>query len=136
MFKLFAYGTLQLPEVMRAVTGGIFPSQPARLPHYARYRIRNRVYPGLRKEPGSFTDGLLYEALSASAIKDLDAFEDDFYRRETLTVATLDEVQTDAEVYVVPPAHYRLLLDRSWDLEQFKQTRLSEFLTRCRRLNE
>lgn len=135
MFKIFAYGTLQVPEVMRAVTGSVFPSQPARLHGFARYRIRNRVYPGLRRETGSFTDGVLYEDVSARALKDLDAFEDDFYRRETLTVVTRTGIQADAEVYIVPPAHYRLLVRRSWNLEDFKETWLREFLTHCRRLS-
>ncbi|CAI8944216.1 gamma-glutamylcyclotransferase family protein [Methylocaldum szegediense] len=134
MFKVFAYGTLQLPDVMRAVTGDVFPSKPARLHDYARYCIRGRVYPGLRREPGSFTDGILYENVPPRALRALDAFEDDFYRRESLTVITSGEVPVDAEVYLVPPAHYRLLVRRSWDLDNFKETRLSEFLARCRRL--
>jgi len=136
MFKIFAYGTLQVPEVMRAVTGDLFPSQPARLNGYARYRIRNRVYPGLRREPGTFTDGVLYENVSASALKDLDAFEDDFYRRETVTVVTGTGIRTDAEVYIVPPAHYQLLIRRNWKLERFKETALHEFLAGWRRLSK
>jgi gamma-glutamylcyclotransferase (GGCT)/AIG2-like uncharacterized protein YtfP len=136
MFKIFAYGTLQVPEVMRAVTGDVFPSQPARLHGYARYCIRNRAYPGLRREAGSFIDGVLYENVSSRALKNLDAFEDDFYRRETLTVVTGTGSQTDAEVYIVTPAHYRLLVRRSWELERFKETALRGFLARCRRLSK
>lgn len=134
MFKIFAYGTLQLPDVMRAVIGDVFPSKPARLHDYARYCIRSRVYPGLRREPGSFTDGILYENVPPRALKALDAFEDDFYRRETLTVIAQGGIRTDAEVYVVPPAHYRLLVRRNWDLGDFKETGLREFLAQCRRL--
>jgi len=134
MFKIFAYGTLQVPEVMRAVTGAVFPSEPARLHGYARYRLRNRVYPGLRRERGAFTDGVLYEDVSPDALNVLDEFEDDFYRRETLTVVTRKGIQADAEVYVVRPAYYRRLIRRNWELERFKETALREFLARCRRL--
>lgn len=134
MFKVFTYGTLQLPHVMRAVTGDVFPSKPARLHDYARYCIRGRVYPGLRREPGRFTDGILYENVPPRALKALDAFEDDFYRRESLTVITPEGIAVDAEVYIVPPAHYGLLVPRSWDLDHFKETGCREFLAQCRRL--
>ncbi|WP_414675385.1 gamma-glutamylcyclotransferase family protein [Methylocaldum sp.] len=64
-YNVFAYGTLQIPEVMHAVACASYPSQAARLHDYARYRIRNQVYPGVRSELGTFTDGILYKDVSA-----------------------------------------------------------------------
>jgi gamma-glutamylcyclotransferase (GGCT)/AIG2-like uncharacterized protein YtfP len=130
--NVFAYGTLQISEVMRAVTGGEYPAQPARLEGYARYCLAGRSYPGLRLEPGAETVGTLYSQVDAEALRRLDEFEDDFYRRETLPVITESGPAVPAEVYVIPPAHYALLIGRSWDLEEFRRTGLREFMARCR----
>lgn len=129
---IFTYGTLQIPEVMYAVTGAEFPSQPARLAGYARYRIVNRPYPGLRLESGAETEGVLYSEIDAVALKRLDEFEDNFYWRETLIVTTTSGASAEAEVYVVPPKHYFILLNRPWDLDEFRRTALPGFLARCR----
>ncbi len=131
--RLFAYGTLQIREVMHAVTGAHFPAQPARLNDYARYCLVGRLYPGLRREPGAVTEGVLFSGIGADAFRRLDDFEDDFYRRETLIVSTEAGLLASAEVYVIPPQHYSLLIDRPWDLAAFRDTRLHEFLARCRR---
>jgi gamma-glutamylcyclotransferase (GGCT)/AIG2-like uncharacterized protein YtfP len=129
--KVFAYGTLQIPEVMRAVTQGEFPAEPARLQGYARYRLAGRSFPGLRREPGAETLGILYRQIDARALRRLDEFEDDFYRRETLAVITESGAAVPAEVYVVPPEHYALLVERPWDLEEFRRDGLREFMARC-----
>lgn len=130
--RLFAYGTLQIPEVMEAVTGAAFPSRPARLEGYARYRLKDRAFPGLRREPGARAEGLLFEGIDAEALRRLDAFEDDFYRRETLAVLGADGKPVAAEVYVVPPEHYSLLVYQPWDLEEFRRAALGGFMARCR----
>jgi gamma-glutamylcyclotransferase (GGCT)/AIG2-like uncharacterized protein YtfP len=130
--QLFAYGTLQIPEVMGAVTGATFPSQPARLEGYVRYRLKDRAFPGLRREPGGVAEGLLFGGIDAEALRRLDAFEDDFYRRETLAVLDAGRRPVAAEVYVVPPEHYSLLVYQPWDLEEFRRTALEGFMARCR----
>jgi gamma-glutamylcyclotransferase (GGCT)/AIG2-like uncharacterized protein YtfP len=133
-FEVFTYGSLQIPEVMQAVTGGSYPSRPARLAGFARYCLADLPYPGLCPEPGAITGGVLYSGVDGAALRLLDAFEDDFYRRETLAVTTDSGLAVAAETYVVAPEHYRLLIRRPWDLEQFRVTALGEFLVRCHRL--
>jgi gamma-glutamylcyclotransferase (GGCT)/AIG2-like uncharacterized protein YtfP len=129
--NVFTYGTLQLPEVMRAVTGGDYPSTPARLPGYARYRLTGLAYPGLRAERGAFTDGVLYRAIDPEALRRLDAFEDTFYRRETLLALPEGGTPEPAETYVVPPEHHGLLELLPWSLEGFRDSALAGFMARC-----
>lgn len=129
--NVFAYGTLQLPEVMRSVTGAEHAGVPACLPGYARYRLAGLAYPGLRAERGAFTEGVLYRALNADALRRLDFFEDDFYRRETLLVLPEQGLPEPAEVYVVPPEHHGLLEFLPWSLERFRDVHLAGFMSRC-----
>ena len=128
MRKLFAYGTLQLPEVMLAVTGRNFAAHPARLDHYARHRLRGKSYPGLRPAPGASVDGLLYLDIDADAWQRLDDFEDDFYRREPVRVTAADGAEWAAQTYVVREECQGLLLPGEWSLAEFKQARLPGFL--------
>lgn len=131
MPHLFAYGSLQLPEVFAAVTAQRKIGQPARIEGYARYRLKDLSYPGLVAECGAFTDGILYPDLDAEVWARLDRFEDVFYCRETLTVSVRELGEVSAEVYVVPSAELGLINRRPWSLEEFRQQHLSDFMRRC-----
>ncbi len=128
---LFAYGTLEIPEVMSSVAGRLFLQQPACIADHARYCLRQRVYPGLRYEAGSITHGTLYTGLDGKTLKRLDAFESDIYIRETHVVATRAGELTRAEVYLIPPRHYGELTHKPWNPAAFKQRSLRHFLDGC-----
>lgn len=129
---VFAYGSLQLPEVMTCVAGGQFVAVPAQLPGFARYRIRGQSFPGVRPQTGACVEGMLYRDLPTDALEQLDAFEDDFYVRQALDVVTLTGTAERAFVYIMDPRHYGLLENANWDLEHFKRHSLGDFLHRCR----
>ncbi|MFO1417562.1 MAG: gamma-glutamylcyclotransferase family protein [Methylotetracoccus sp.] len=132
---VFAYGTLQLAAVMEAVTGRSFRSESAVLAGFERCRLIARSYPGLRRRPGATTIGRLYRQVDSRSMELLDRFEDSFYSRRTLFVAAGGEFGVPAEVYVIEPRYYRLLLPREWSVEQFARRRLADYLRRCRRGN-
>lgn len=131
-FSLFTYGTLQIPEVMTAVTGRVFESVPAVLENYARYRLRQRVYPGLCRESGAVTEGTLFLGIDSLSLQRLDRFEDDFYTRTTVSVVTPEQGRLTAEVYVIPSCHRSLLLPRRWELNEFRCRHLTDYLRHCR----
>jgi len=130
MSKLFAYGTLQVPEVMLAVTGKTFVSHPARLNHYARRCLRGKSYPGLCPAPGLSVDGLVFVGIDAQTQQRLDEFEDVFYRREPLRVSLADGTEWMAQTYVMREEFHGLLLPEEWSLAEFKRTGLPQFLRR------
>lgn len=131
--SVFTYGTLQFPEVMAAVTGQQFSSCPALIKDYARFQLKQRIYPGLRHQPGAVTQGTLYIQVGMQAVRLLDGFEGDEYRRQTLPVTILDGQIVKAEVYVIPPEHYRLLTADPWDQDQFKKQYLISYSKQCTR---
>lgn len=126
--SLFAYGTLQLPEVLQAVAGRDFPGQSARLQGYACYALRGQIYPGIRPWPGAVTAGILYGGLDAAVWRQLDAYEDAIYRRKVLTVLADDGQHHEAAVYVVRPACYGHLSARSWSVAAFRRHHLQRYL--------
>lgn len=131
---LFTYGSLQVPAVMNAVTGRRLAHEPALLEGYARCRLRQRRYPGLRCLAGARTEGTLYHGVDGLVLSRLDRFEDDFYRRQLVRVVVVEPNRVLlAQAYVIPPQHYRLLAPGSWSLRQFQCRVLKSYLRRCRR---
>jgi gamma-glutamylcyclotransferase (GGCT)/AIG2-like uncharacterized protein YtfP len=86
---LFAYGTLQDPDVLGAVLGR--PVEVTRLSQaqalgFAVVTYPGRVYPALVTSPGATALGTLVDRLSADDFAVLDAFEGEEYRRATITI--------------------------------------------------
>lgn len=128
--NLFAYGTLMLPEIMRAVTGQTFAGQAARLPDYASLLLHRRSYPGLIPQSSAVAEGVLYSDLDREAWRLLDAFEDDCYRRERVIVLDANDQRHTAAVYVMKAEFYDQLSDKPWSADEFRQYGLEEFLLR------
>lgn len=125
---LFAYGTLQLTEVMGRVTGRDFTSQPALLPGYGRYLIRGETYPGIVKEIGAATPGLVYFDVDAPTLRLLDDFEGPLYQRHPITVILSDNTLCQAMTYMLNTAAIPLLSRLPFDLEKFRRDFLARFL--------
>ncbi|MEU4340575.1 TetR family transcriptional regulator C-terminal domain-containing protein [Nocardia sp. NPDC023852] len=76
---LFAYGTLQFPEVLKVLLGRVPSLEPAELTGWRAAVLPRRLYPGLVLAPGELTHGAVLAGLSAAEWMVLDAFEDDEY---------------------------------------------------------
>ncbi len=122
---VFTYGTLQIPEVMKLVTGLDLPSFPARLNGYQCLKIKSRTYPGIIKKPDQFIDGILYKEVGDHALKLLDQFEDVLYERSLVDI----EGETEqAFVYIIKDEYRYRLSDEAWSLGEFKRKYLNKYL--------
>jgi gamma-glutamylcyclotransferase (GGCT)/AIG2-like uncharacterized protein YtfP len=128
MNRLFCYGTLQVPQIIRAVTGRIYQGMTATLHGYAIYRVKNAEYPGIIRIADRETEGIVYDNLSAKDLNVLDLFEGDFYRRQLLDVRLSGGSNSKAWVYVVADNHKDILSDESWCLENFMDNGLESFM--------
>ena len=128
--KIFAYGTLMVPSVMRAVTGRDFTRQAARLRDYARFRVKDALYPGIIAKRQAVIDGVLYVDLDHPAIERLDMFEGGLYQRNLVRVETNSGALINADTYVVKPSYRYRLTSTPWSQAEFEQKYLHEFLAR------
>ena len=128
--KVFVYGTLLIPAVMEAVTGKSFKSTPACLQGYARFRLKERVYPGITQVPDRSVAGCVYHGIDRHALDLIDVFEADEYRRKRLTITADDGERMSAYTYVITPSHSMLLTNQDWDIDNFVKQHLSEYLQR------
>lgn len=130
--RIFVYGTLQFPAIARAVTGRSLAARPARLPGFARYRVRDAPYPGIVPRAGSGVPGLLYEGVDAAALARLDEFEGPMYRRERVAVElSRDGSRLHAEAYVVRPRWRSALCNADWDPDAFERDWHAAYLRAC-----
>ena len=132
LYSVFTYGTLQVPEVMAAVTGMRPDFEEAILPGHACYRLQHRIYPGTGPCSGGFIRGRLYHGINDLTLKYLDAFEDVLYQRRLLAVSTCDSI-INAQVYIIADEYRDLLLPEPWHLEEFVSNHLARYLDSCHR---
>ena len=130
MSNLFVYGTLLVPTVLESVAGSMYRSLRATLPGYARFQVKDQVYPGIVARPGKYVDGLLYLTLDEQAMQRLDEFEAEVYERRSVRVQTRAHGLIDACAYVMAPHYEHLLSNYPWDLEKFKRHHLQNYLAK------
>jgi gamma-glutamylcyclotransferase (GGCT)/AIG2-like uncharacterized protein YtfP len=128
--RLFAYGTLMMPTVLRAICGDERRLRPAQLPGYARFRVRGQVFPGIVPAAGARTDGVVVDDIDPALWRRLDAFESDLYERRPVTVATADDQTLDACAYIVAARHRHILSQDAWCPAAFAATELEAYLAR------
>lgn len=126
--NVFVYGTLQIREIMRAVTGRCFEMKRAVLPGYARFTVRGQSYPGIVAARDSQVEGMVCLDVEPGSLELLDLFEGDLYERLALRVNTADGQKLSAQVYVVPDDRRDFLSSEPWDPALFKKKYLADFL--------
>jgi len=126
---LYTYGTLQLPQIMGQIVGRAVRGRPAQLAGYARYRIRDRVYPAIIEAPGATLEGVVYELLEPAELARLDDYEGPLYERRVVTVE-VDAGQLEAHTFVLRAEHVHRLSAEPWDLERFEREHLTSYLAR------
>lgn len=126
--RLFCYGTLCVPEIMRRIAGREIPAVPAVLDDYAIYAVRNRHYPAAVAEPGFSITGLLYSGLTPAELALLDRYETMEYRRLRVNVTTDEGRRMQAWVYVIRPQYRSRLSAERWSLEEFVGMQVENYM--------
>lgn len=128
---LFCYGTLMVSEIFGLIAGVSRPEPaPASLPGFERRRLSGKVYPGIRRCDDATVDGVVY-AVSKLALAPLDRYEGDMYQRERVTVSTANGTH-EAWTYILRPRYCHLMQNSDWELQEFRQRHLPDYLARLR----
>ncbi|WP_431046364.1 gamma-glutamylcyclotransferase family protein [Streptomyces sp. P1-3] len=121
---LFAYGSLQFPEVLTALLGRVPERSAASAPGWRAARLARRDYPGLVPAEGQTAPGLLLTGLTPDEWRILDAFEDAEYELRRLPLS-------DGRWAWSYLWHGGDVLPGTWDATEFRANRLAAFLARC-----
>jgi gamma-glutamylcyclotransferase (GGCT)/AIG2-like uncharacterized protein YtfP len=114
---LFAYGTLERPELIGALIGRVPAAARAQLPGHRRGRLSGRPYPGLAVDLADAIDGTLYFGLTPRELGLLDRYEGLEYRRVARYLRT-DKRRRRGWVYV---QRARFALDGPWESADRRQ---------------
>jgi gamma-glutamylcyclotransferase (GGCT)/AIG2-like uncharacterized protein YtfP len=124
---LFAYGTLMFAPVIRSVIGRVPECCPAAISGFRRLEVVGELFPGLvRDSGGGKVEGILYWNISELEWERLNAFEDDFYELEQVSVVC-SEGERLALAYLVPPSRRGVLSENPWNAEFLREQYLRRF---------
>lgn len=126
---LFAYGSLMFEQVWSRVARGDYIRRSARLPGFARRKVRHDVYPVVfRTQDSDGVDGIVYLDVSKEDVARLDHFEGESYDRQKHMIVVEGSEKLVAAVYVLKD-HYDYIIDhKEWDPLWFAQEGLAAFL--------
>jgi len=117
---LFAYGTLQFPDIIAAVTGRPLTGTRAVLEGYARFGIHNEPFPGIVPSEAHRIEGVVYTGVTPAERRRVDIFEGEPYHRETVTVLLREAgAWMEAITYVIRPRWRTILSASGWDPDEF-----------------
>jgi len=126
--RVFAYGTLEVGELVEALVARRLPGEPAVLRGWARSMVRGTHHPGIAPQAGSETTGTLYSGVDAAALAALDRFEGELYERREVEVEIAGGARRGALVWVVRAELRHVLTGEPWDRERFVADHLREWL--------
>ena len=128
--SLFAYGTLQIPELLHAVLGEKRAPRPgeALLHDFVRLRVRRAAYPAITFRAGATTRGRIYDDIDADFWAKIDRFETKLYERVTLEIEHNYDPCVIAQTYIITDKYLQRLTDEPWDLDTFREKHLSRYL--------
>ena len=132
MTHVFTYGTLEIPEVMEAVTGRSLASAEARAKGFAKFLLKGRIYPGMIALPGAVCSGRVYYHPDRRTLEILDAFEDEVYTRERIEVEVVEGGSVEAYAYLIPPRYRECLTSIPWKPDEFMTRHLAHYLEACK----
>ena len=136
MIAVFTYGTLEIPEVMEAVTGQTFPSVDATAHGFVRYLLNEKIYPGMKVEAHASTFGRVYLNVDEQSLRILDEFEDEIYERKLIEVIIRTGGSCRAFAYLIPHLAYQTLSSEPWNKEEFLSKYFDTYVESCRLFHE
>lgn len=132
MTHVFTYGTLEIPEVMEAVTGRSWAFAEAWAKGFAKFFLTGRMYPGMTALQGSTCSGRVYYHIDRQTLEILDAFEDEVYTRERIEVEVAEGRSLEADAYLILPHDRDCLTSTPWQPNEFKSRHLVRYLEACK----
>eukprot|EP00882_Tetradesmus_deserticola_P009645 GHRQ01010183.1.p1 GENE.GHRQ01010183.1~~GHRQ01010183.1.p1 ORF type:complete len:164 (+),score=28.61 GHRQ01010183.1:245-736(+) len=126
----FVYGTLMAPEVLQLLIKRVPKSRAATLNGYARYRVKEQVFPAIiPAKSSSKVTGMVLMELSRSELDILDVYESEEYYRAAVEPEVEDGTKVPADVYIWKDEH-KHKLDGEWSYDEWRQLHLHRWVER------
>jgi len=126
--NVFTYRSLMFDQVWSKVVTGEYNSGISTVSGYIRYSLKGEEYPAVVPcECCTGLKGVVYMDIDSDDLTRLDAFEGEYYYRES-AVVMVDGVEVEAEIYVMKGEYFKLLCRDAWNPESFRQSGIFRFI--------
>jgi gamma-glutamylcyclotransferase (GGCT)/AIG2-like uncharacterized protein YtfP len=115
-------------DIMQQVSGQTAQYDSANLKGFYRSQLQAETYPAIVPQVGDQVEGRIYFDIGTTAIHKLDAFEGEYYSRQTVEVVCDSRGMIEAMVYIIKPQYYHLLTRTPWNFEDFLHNGKQRFL--------
>ena len=151
MTNIFLYGTLCDKELLEICLGRSLSSinlVSAKLENHSVFWVKNKNFPVIKFDHGSFAEGLAVLDLNEHDLKQLDFYEGGFnyeLRKSFIILKNIDIYQKESkiEAYVYFNNDDKIEIGKDWDLDEWQRrygliSRLAakEYMPLCRRCGE
>ncbi len=116
---LFVYGTLQLPEKLRALLGRVPRHELATLQGYRSGLVARADFPGIVPQQGNLVQGQILFSLAHQELECLDLYEGELYQRVRISAETSQGLQS-AWVYVIVPWARDRVTQQEWSIARYR----------------
>lgn len=135
LHNLFAYGTLQLPEITERVMGRALQGEPATLTGYRVGLVARANFPGIVPDATASVPGMLICGITQQELVKLDQYEGELYRRVRVQVV-LDQMSSGAQpvatkcwAYLIACWAQDRVTAKPWTLDWYRQQGIKGRLT-------
>lgn len=126
MRHLFVYGSLLFTEMLEALTGKKFKTEPAILRNYRRFSVLDQDYPAIVKMSNSFVAGKIVFDVDDRSLDVISFFEGDEYE---LKKVNAESENKSLVAFAFCWKHDLKHLDnKEWDMENFRSESLSFYV--------
>ncbi|XP_022962549.1 AIG2-like protein D [Cucurbita moschata] len=126
--RVFVYGSLLADDIVRVLFGRVPQSFPAVLDGFHRFSIRERVYPAILPVEKKKVTGRVLLGVTSPELDILDIFEDVEYERRAVEVSLVDGSEKLTALTYVWSNGRDPNLYGEWNFEEWKQSRLDDFV--------
>ncbi|WP_051728438.1 gamma-glutamylcyclotransferase family protein [Nocardia brasiliensis] len=123
--SLFAYGTLQFPQMLEVLLGRVPTLTPAAAVGWRAAALPGLLYPGLVPQADAVAHGVVITGLTPGEWRTLDTFEDDDYDLRPIPLRDAP-IAPWTYVWTGPVAQ------DNWDAPTFARTHLASFVVHTR----
>ncbi|MBA54710.1 MAG: hypothetical protein CMK89_09665 [Pseudomonadales bacterium] len=121
---LFAYGTLQLPEVMERLLGRTVQGTPAVLEDFRSGLVARANFPGIVPQVGETVIGTRLTGFTQDDLRALDRYEGELYRRIRVSVrleGSPPHLIKPSWVYCMAPWAHARVTSTPWTIDWYRQ---------------
>jgi gamma-glutamylcyclotransferase (GGCT)/AIG2-like uncharacterized protein YtfP len=129
--NVFVSGPLMFRDLIKALTGKVFPVQSGVLHGYAQFTIRDEGQSAMIPFPDRVVEGVVYLDVDDQSLERLDAFQGSRFDREDVSVEAENGEWLEASAYCLKLRRRKILSAVEWSEDIYRDNFLKKDVAAC-----